>query len=795
MKDVDLIALAGLLHDIGKFGQRADIYKKRDSVYNNKDYKYTHAAYTAQILYEMEFNLGDEMSDNAAMHHNPQNNMQWIIAAADRMASGFEREVFEEYNAEDRENFKQQRLWHLFDEKKQFKIAPLSPENIFAEEEKTVLNEYNPLWEAFEQDLKEIKEQGNSLNDAFTIDYLLKKYTTFIPSSTSFKTKNYDAVKANIPLYEHSKTTTIFTAALYKLHELDNHNIVNYYKDKSGNIEQNDLLLIAGDFFGIQKFIFNDVPTAKASKILRAKSAYIQLLTKIVAFYIVEQLGLSYQSIISTSAGKFEILGTNDEKSKEKLNEIQKELDHFFIDRYFAETGIGLSYTECSLADFIIPGRYKKDLRKRVDEAVEASKYRKFNLAHLDKPHMQIDEGIDNQNLCQLCNKKKGSERRQNSNSYMACSDCQAFVDIGQQLAKKPYLAITKDPTTIEIFGGFYIKFIDNPKVFKNSIAVFDISKEDTFKGYAKWELSSYVATQKRLSNEEKVFLKSKLKEDEVLTDVLTFSDLAHLSVKEGIKEDRREHGVEVLMALKGDVDFMGRFIRDSDVTNSFARFNFFSRMVDYFFSVYVPHLMQEKYPDTYTVFAGGDDLFVLGAWDEVLRLSQEVQEKFKAFCEGNMSFSVGLIMTKPNKPINFVANIAEEALEESKEYKKTQSFQEKEKNAITLFNETLGWNEYLEMKKNFEAIQEAAAKYPDTFNTAFWYRLIELCDMRANIDKDIKNALWRSKVAYMFKRNIVDKHKDNDFDPVINAVEQGIENYGGAFKMAIFTQIYKRRG
>ncbi len=226
MKDIDLIALTGLLHDIGKFGQRADIYKKKDSIYKNRDYKYTHAAYTAQILHEIGFNLGDEMSDYAAMHHNPQNDMQWIIAAADRMASGFEREEFKNYT--DNESFKQQRLWHLFDENKHFKISPLAPDNIYAEEEKAVENEYDVLWKSFQNDLKEIKERGNSLNDTFTIDYLLKKYTTFIPSSTSFQTAHYNAVKANIPLYEHSKTTAIFAAALYKLHEQNNNNIIDY---------------------------------------------------------------------------------------------------------------------------------------------------------------------------------------------------------------------------------------------------------------------------------------------------------------------------------------------------------------------------------------------------------------------------------------------------------------------------------------------------------------------------------------------------------------------------------------
>ena len=99
MREIDTLALAGLLHDIGKFGQRAEIYAKKDSIYKDRDYKYTHGAYTAQILSELGFNIGDELSDDASMHHNPQNKNQWIIAAADRMASGFEREVFEKYNA------------------------------------------------------------------------------------------------------------------------------------------------------------------------------------------------------------------------------------------------------------------------------------------------------------------------------------------------------------------------------------------------------------------------------------------------------------------------------------------------------------------------------------------------------------------------------------------------------------------------------------------------------------------------------------------------------------------------
>ncbi len=67
--------------------------------------------------------------------------------------------------------------------------------------------------------------------------------------------------------------------------------------------------------------------------------------------------------------------------------------------------------------------------------------------------------------------------------------------------------------------------------------------------------------------------------------DILSLGELASLSVREGIIDNKREFGVEAIMALKGDADGMGKFIRDSDITDSFAKYNFFARMVDYYFS------------------------------------------------------------------------------------------------------------------------------------------------------------------------------------------------------------------
>lgn len=747
MSRVKDVAIAALLHDIGKFGQRADVYQK-NSAYKDRDYKYAHAAFSAQILNEGYFNLGD-IADIAAGHHAPKSDEEWAVACGDRMASALERETFEDYNSVDSEDFKKQRLWHLFDDKKQFAIDVLAPRTIFAQEEKSPTNEYDALWKGFEADMAEVSKRGNRSMDSFTIEYLLRKYCSFIPSSTSFSKGSYEAVKANIPLYEHSKSTAVFAVAVQKLIESGNRNIIDYYKDGSGNMEQKDLLYIAGDFFGIQKFIFDSVPAAKASKILRAKSAYIQLLTKVVALYIAKELGLDYQSVISSHAGKFEILGINTPETKSALAKIQKELDRFFIGRYFGETGIGISFVEASLADFVVKGRYKNELRTRLEAQIEAAKFRKFDLVNTEAV-LEYDEGLDNQNLCELCGKRKKINDE-------ACNVCTGFVKIGEKLAKSKFMKITTDSSHggIEIFGGYFVQFEEKESVFVSKdtdIAIFDIENDELFRGYAKWELKSFVTT----------------KGD---SEIVTFEELAERSCGGGDK------GMKAIMSLKGDVDGMGSFIKNSTVTNSFARYNFFARMVDYFFSVYASHKMEGR--NIYTVFAGGDDIFVLGAWDEVIEFAKELREDFMRFAEGSeLTISMGLVLTKPNKPINFVAHMAEEALDEAKSVDG--------KDAITIFGETIKWVDYLD---DNGLVEELTKLGDEKLTMALLYRLLELVNMSKNIKDDIKNSLWKSKLVYSHIRNIGSGH-----DELLKLLDRMIEKYPSETKAYLSELIYKRR-
>ena len=97
MKDVDLIALAGLLHDIGKFRQRTGKQDLSDfdmgfAICDKQKCSYLHAAHTSKAIDEM--GLGDiqDLIQIASSHHKSNlDGSEKIIQDADRLASALDR--------------------------------------------------------------------------------------------------------------------------------------------------------------------------------------------------------------------------------------------------------------------------------------------------------------------------------------------------------------------------------------------------------------------------------------------------------------------------------------------------------------------------------------------------------------------------------------------------------------------------------------------------------------------------------------------------------------------------------
>ncbi|RLC08121.1 MAG: hypothetical protein DRI57_24625 [Deltaproteobacteria bacterium] len=161
------IAIAAFVHDIGKFADKKALnlteqyindHAGRHLPFHDGRYCHYHAVYTAAFIEFMKDHLpdhlnrpdwgnGDTFADLAAGHHNPETPMQWVIAEADRVSSGWDRDTFDQKysTAVPWKEYKKIRLLPLFEQLKAeegafdtrekfsfcYPLKAMSPKNIF----------------------------------------------------------------------------------------------------------------------------------------------------------------------------------------------------------------------------------------------------------------------------------------------------------------------------------------------------------------------------------------------------------------------------------------------------------------------------------------------------------------------------------------------------------------------------------------------------------------------------------------------------------------------------------------
>ncbi len=788
MKDVDLIALAGLLHDIGKFGQRAGLEKDEGNMQlycpfrkEGGYFTHQHALFTGQIIDAMEkaklltekdlsqkpFEGDNSFINVTAMHHKPQTLLQWIVAIADRVSSGFERETYEEYNqSEESKNYLQTRLTVPFPEfenpqKNNYRYAlqRINAQALAIGEKATIepsdnesaKKEYKKLYDAFIKDMKKI-QSGNLVEK---IDSLLENYTTFIPAATAFGTK------PNVSLYDHLKSTSAFAVALYKYHKDDlSKNEMNINTDEEWSKKK--FLLISGDFFGIQKFIFSSsVENNKdLAKTLRGKSAMVSLITELATLKIIQALDLASTSIVQNVAGKFTIIADNTPRTQEKLEEVKKDFEKWFLEYTYGQSGIGIVSHEASCNDF--SHKKLRELQEVIHHKLEDIKSQKFNLLNLQQPiFINYLDDLSERPICPSCNIRAVQ-------TDGLCNLCNTYKILGAKLAnsKNDKLYIYKNEEEQPDIFGYTISYTYQDKPYE---MVYDFSlpdeKGDIFTGYPRRTFKAYIPT--------KI-------EDNIETPK-TFEEIA-----------KSARGKAALAVFKADIDNLGSIFIEK-LPNSqkpnFAKYNMVSRLINNFFTINLPYLLKTEFPNIYTVFAGGDDLFLIGAWSEVIDFSKRFKERFDAYFLAHvsqMSYSTSITMVKPSTPVGFQARESEHQLEIAKE--------RPEKNSVRIFENTISYQNYLKLIEKVPHFKEATKKFQ--LSTGFIYALIELANMKEHDDR-IENTLWNSKLRYTGYRNVVDKskkEKKKEAEDLITEIGNDIQTYGKSYEVVLFTNLYEER-
>jgi CRISPR/Cas system-associated protein Cas10 (large subunit of type III CRISPR-Cas system) len=152
------------------------------------------------------------------------------------------------------------------------------------------------------------------------------------------------------------------------------------------------------------------------------------------------------------------------------------------------------------------------------------------------------------------------------------------------------------------------------------------------------------------------------------------------------------------LGVLRMDMDNLGkRFIEGFESIQQYKTFS--KRLVD-FFSDEIDKIRNSPSFRDYLniVYAGGDDLFVVGRWDKAIVYAEKIQKEFSAkFLKDGLTISGGIAVVSPKYPIAKAAQLAGEAEEAAKQ------FNDGKKNAFNFLGKTVSWDKEFEYVKSFQ--------------------------------------------------------------------------------------------
>ena len=862
------IALAGLMHDIGKFAERAgmdiplDVLNSNQHLYQpyiktENRHTHKHAAYTAAYidyfdvflpttLTKAGWGIGDSFVNLAAGHHRPDTPMQWIIAIADRISSGFDRQEFEGYNAKiDIPDYKKTRLMTMFEhisinKKEQqgngrgrwrYPLKALSPESIFpvlsdSEAGQTAEEEYKNLFLEFMEKIKRLAHREENIVLWYEhFDSLLRDFTSQIPAVT------VGHARTDVSLYDHLRATAALAAALYRYHDTAGSLSV---PDVSKDWSTKKFLLVSADFYGIQDFIFNEGgESAKGrAKTLRGRSFMVSLFSELAAHKLCQELGLPHTSVVLNAAGKFTLICHNTPDAKKALATTEEQINDWLVGKFYGENTFGVSMIDASPDDFVC-GNFAH-LWRSLGEKVDRRKYARFDLKKHGGSVPGYLNSFDNtlkHSLCPFCGKRPSvaGAMWKEEGSEDSCTTCRDNVFIGKNIVKKEKyqseegsgrvrLAVTTTDADLAdclmepIFGCYRIGFTtglmkDNARN-GTLLRYWQIERGEGSKEkgvvITRKEIGGYVPVYSENDENDDRFIegrKTDRRKEEMIDQILigapkTFHHLAASAKLPDESGDSKSkyRGIEALGVLKADVDNLGLIfaVGLDPKLMSLSRLATMSRQMNAFFAMYVPHCLETmpEFSNIYTVFVGGDDMFLIGPWNRVADFAIFMKRRFGEYVCGNpdITISAGIGLHKPGEPLRIIAESAEEALESSKNGGR---------NRLTMFGETVTWEELDRLEDIRKKIELWLLN--DGISTGMLYRFGMFQEMEGKkkaLAKSgitlaaVASAMWEPLFRYTIARNIKSAQKRDE----VNAVAGWIREYGSKFKLSLWRVMYENR-
>jgi len=456
----------------------------------------------------------------------------------------------------------------------------------FAEREENKTNE--AIASEIENQYKKFKNNPDALL------MLLKKYGSFIPIS--------DSTPAS--LYEHIK----FLEAIRQCN--------------------NSFLLVSADFSGIQNFIYT-ISSKGALKSLRARSFFLSLLSEHIIYEILKTQNLNRSSIIFSGGGSFCLLLP--QSVKNTLQNMKEKINSYFLRDLGGKLYLGLVWLECKIDDLLTPNFRNK--WSEIGKLLEEDKYKKFedNLQEvLDK---KMPKQLTNQQECQICHRDDLDDMEHikdpEGNLINACHLCKELFYLGDSLTDYKYINRWEIRPPIDHF--LEIPSLDGKAYYwvdRKPRGVFHWIK-NSFEPCDYWPFFTpdYVTQDKKGNT----------------------ADFEYLADK--------SNGKKLIGCLRMDVDNLGVIFSEGMDGNLFnpSILSLLSNSFNLFFTIYMNLICKKKIDNPLLIpprdrteerpvsiiYSGGDDLLIVGAWNEICELSIDIRRNFKKYVGKNEDISV----------------------------------------------------------------------------------------------------------------------------------------------------------
>ncbi len=467
-------------------------------------------------------------------------------------------------------------------------------------------------------------------------------------------------------------------------------------------------LLVSADFSGIQDTVYT-ISSKGALKTLRARSFALELLTEHIIYEILKMSKAGRHAIIYSGGGGFALLLPNKDCLKGKIEEFGGVLNEWAYSEFFGKLFIALDVWPFKAEEAF------QTLRQDQSDRLDKQKRQKFinQLDKLFEPKMPKQTSV--QTECQITRRDDlpdgkmrdigledgarmtAENKLQDGRIWVSESSFHQFK-LGDKLIEE-FPFICRSNVELQDKKKHYgcLKFPTKDSEVKNFKYCWYYLSESRAALPPYWHINSWNGNSTPILYADYVRKHGELSDAAKDAEIEAITEVEKRNPKdedtatfEGLSAS--SCGADLIGSLRMDVDNMGRLFADIEKLSELSAK---SRMLNLFFKVYLNEIcranlsgepvklkatdiVKKKYAENKgrnvsVIYAGGDDLFILGAWDETAELAFDIQRCFALFTGGSLDkekqtvtggrgISGGLTLHQPKFPLYQMARKSGEA-------------------------------------------------------------------------------------------------------------------------------------